>query len=327
MNSDKKSLAVFIDVENIYYSTMNNYSETPDWEWIVETSRSYGRIASIQAFGDWNEFASEISRIQKEGIQPVFVPRSQDGKSSLDCHLTVAAMKLFFQNKTLDTLILVSGDRDYIPLLAELKAIGKEVHILAVSGARSGDLTKIVDNVLEYSPEKENAPEIVSPKEHLELSRASELVIETIHKLEERYPGDRWVNLAPIGLELKKCDPNFSHKDYGYAKLVDLLNNIPEIEIKYDNYEKTIAVARIRSKGEAPTSEENHTGTIDNLLETYGFIHPDDGGENIFFHESALEGVDFIDLQLGDKVRYDTYMTERGPNAGPIILVDASWQD
>ncbi len=49
---NSSSIAVFIDVENIHYSTMNNYSETPDWTRIVNICKEYGRISSIQAFGD-----------------------------------------------------------------------------------------------------------------------------------------------------------------------------------------------------------------------------------------------------------------------------------
>ena len=319
----EKRVAVFIDVENIHYSTLNAYSETPNWSWIVQECRKKGRISSIQAFGDWIEFAAEVSEIQKNGIQPIFVPLSQNGKSSLDCYLTVSAMKLFFQNDTIDTLILASGDRDYIPLISELKALGKDIIILAVSDTLSNELRGIVDDMIEYEPpslkEKtiDHNSEVVSSdtKEVVE-----SLIKDTLRELERLSPNDRWVNLAAIGLELKKRDPDFSHKDYGYAKLVNMLEDIDGIEVRYDNYEKTIAVARM---AKYKSSKKRHEGYIVNIIydKGFGFIKPDDGDENLFFHSSNLENILFSDLKLGDRVSFDTINTERGISADRVRVV------
>ena len=203
------SVAVFIDVENIHYSTLNYYSETPDWSWVVDACKEYGRISSIQAFGDWIEFAKEVPEIQKNGIQPVFVPLSQDGKSSLDCYLTVSAMKLFFQNHVVDTLILASGDRDYIPLIAALKALGKKVIILAVPKTLSKELTTIVDDVISYKPI--SAGKTISPiVDSVDKKSVHEYVITTLTELELNSVINRWINLAKIGLSLKRKDSTFT---------------------------------------------------------------------------------------------------------------------
>lgn len=311
------SVAVFIDVENIHYSTLNNYSETPDWGKMVEKCKEYGRISSIQAFGDWVNFSKEIPEIQRCGIQPVYVPLSQDGKSSLDCYLTVSAMKLFFQNDTVDTLILASGDRDYIPLITELKSLGKQVIIVAVPGTLSQDLTTIVDEVIEYEPSK-----YIDTDAENSIATASygDFVTETIRDLEQHSISDRWVNLASIGLALKKRDSGFSHKLYGYKKLAEMLDDIDEVEIKYDNFEKTVALARTNLSTGHQALKREYKGTIQNLKEGYGFITPDDGGENIFFHYSQLLDVEFYQLNTGDKVSYGLYNTERGLNAENIKI-------
>lgn len=310
------SVAVFIDVENIHYSTLNHYSETPDWSWVVKACREYGRISSIQAFGDWIEFSKEVPEIQRNGIQPIFVPLSQDGKSSLDCFLIVSAMKLFFQNTTIDTLILASGDRDYIPLIAELKALGKKVIILAVPDTLSKDLTTIVDDVISYQPK--TGKQTKEWNEHLDKNSSHGYIINTLKQLEENSVNDRWVNLANIGLSLKRKDPTFTHAIYGYSKLVEMLDDIPEIEIKYDNFEKTIALARTVDSDSTEKQGEILSGVIKNLKEGYGFIDPENGGKNIFFHSSKLKGVGFSELQIGDRVSYSTYNTDRGINAENI---------
>lgn len=53
------------------------------------------------------------------------------------------------------------------------------------------------------------------------------------------------------------------------------------------------------------------TGTVKTLLHAkgFGFIAPDDGdGQNadLFFHHSALQGGHFDDLQLGQRVEFES---------------------
>jgi len=318
--TESSSVAVFIDVENIHYSTLNNYSETPDWSSIVDACKQVGRIASIQAFGDWIEFAKEVPEIQKNGIQPVFVPLSQDGKSSLDCYLTVSAMKLFFQNSTVDTLILASGDRDYIPLIAELKALGKKVVILAVPCTLSKDLTRIVDDVIAYEPASK-ANKHHSPHKNMDKAAACQWVLSTLTELEPRSSNDRWVNLARIGLELKRKNSSFNHDLYGYVKLSDMLDDMPQIELRYDSYEKNIALARTRSGNNTHDKKDCLTGAIVNIQNGYGFIRPDTGSGNIFFHSSKVADSQFTDLTAGDRVSYNIYDTDRGKSADHVRIL------
>lgn len=315
---NNSSVAVFIDVENIHYSTLNHYSETPNWSWMVGACKEYGRISSIQAFGDWIEFSKEVPEIQRNGIQPIFVPLSQDGKSSLDCFLIVSAMKLFFQNNTIDTLVLASGDRDYIPLIAELKALGKKVIILAVPDTLSKDLTTIVDGVISYKPKMDKQSNTAS--ESLDKNSSHEYVIDTLKALEGHSVNDRWVNLANIGLSLKAKDPTFSHAKYGYSKLAEMLDAIPRIEIKYDNFEKIAALARTIVGELTQIPGSTFSGSIKKIKEGYGFIGQDNGGEDIFFHSSKLNNVSFWELQVADKVSYSTYNTDRGLNAENIEI-------
>jgi len=321
--STSKAVAVFIDVENIHYSSLNNFAETPNWSKIVESCKRYGRIVSIQAFGDWLNFSKELPEIQRNAIQPVFVPLSQDGKSSLDCYLTVSAMKLFFQNHALDTIILASGDRDYIPLLAELKALGKRIIILAVQDTLSQDLTRIADDVIPYESSSSEA------REEIKFSHAEAVrfVIETLKSLEQTSFEGRWVNLATLGLEMKRRNPQFSHKHHGYGKLVEMLDDIKDVELSYDNHEKTIAMARIAADSDITVESPRQYGEVINLHDTFGFIRPDLDEDNIFFHISKVDENSADKLQPGDRVNYTCYRTHRGNNAENVMLETPSATD
>jgi CspA family cold shock protein len=47
----------------------------------------------------------------------------------------------------------------------------------------------------------------------------------------------------------------------------------------------------------------------------YGFITPDDGGEDLFVHFSAIQGRGFRSLEEGEKVTYEVGQGQMGPQA------------
>ena len=47
----------------------------------------------------------------------------------------------------------------------------------------------------------------------------------------------------------------------------------------------------------------------------YGFIKPDSGDKDVFFHAQSLVEVAFDDLQEGDNVTFDVEQGPKGPSA------------
>lgn len=60
-------------------------------------------------------------------------------------------------------------------------------------------------------------------------------------------------------------------------------------------------------------------GKIKRLSEKkFGFISPEDGGKDLFFHANDLVGDRFESLREGDTVTFDTKDTPKGPAATNI---------
>lgn len=60
------------------------------------------------------------------------------------------------------------------------------------------------------------------------------------------------------------------------------------------------------------------TGRIKKILRDkgFGFIEPDDGGDDVFFHRSRLgPKIQFEDLREGDEVQFMVRPGEKGPQA------------
>ena len=65
------------------------------------------------------------------------------------------------------------------------------------------------------------------------------------------------------------------------------------------------------------------TGSIKRIVRDkgFGFITPDDGSDDVFFHRSRLAPrVPFEDLREGDQVVFQTRPGEKGPQAFDVRL-------
>lgn len=58
-------------------------------------------------------------------------------------------------------------------------------------------------------------------------------------------------------------------------------------------------------------------GSIKTLVveKHFGFITPEDGSKDLFFHETGLVGVQFGELKSGDMVNFEVEQSEKGPRA------------
>ncbi|AXY42087.1 cold-shock protein [Halomonas alkalicola] len=66
------------------------------------------------------------------------------------------------------------------------------------------------------------------------------------------------------------------------------------------------------------------TGTVKWFNDTkgYGFISPDDGGDDLFAHFSEIQAEGFKTLQDGQKVTFEVTQGKKGLQASNIRLAD-----
>src|SRR5580765_2072660 len=150
MPNDERSLAIFIDFENLALG-FHGRRERFDIVRVLERLVEKGKIVAKKAYADWNRFANYTASLHEAAIELVEIPRrSQTGKNSADIRLCVDAMDLAYSKDHIDTFVVVSGDSDFSPLVSKLKELGKHVIGVGLANATSNLLRDNCDEFIYY---------------------------------------------------------------------------------------------------------------------------------------------------------------------------------
>lgn len=152
-------VALFMDFENIYISVRDVYNHNPNFEYIMEKASDYGRLIVSRAYADWYRYQRITNALYANGIEPVYVPTYYYGqdpdkataiKNSVDIHMVIDVMRMLYTHENIDTFIIVTGDRDFIPLINAIRQLGKECIVVGVAEASSSHLAQSADEFLFY---------------------------------------------------------------------------------------------------------------------------------------------------------------------------------
>ena len=120
-----KRIAVFVDVQNIYYTTRQAYGRQFDYRKLWQRIRTEGEIVSATAYaidrGDdkQRQFQNALKHIGFTVKLKPYIQRSDgSAKGDWDVGITIDIMKVA---KDVDTVVLLSGDGDFDLLLEEIK--------------------------------------------------------------------------------------------------------------------------------------------------------------------------------------------------------------
>ncbi len=144
--------AVFVDFENLFLSLKNR--EELNGQRIRELclaildhlkarlqvdkapmvlGRSYAAFDTYPGM----EVAHDLALM---GFDPQYVLTGHGGKNSADVQLACDVCRVLYRRPDIDAIVIVSGDRDFIPIARQVLEENRELRVVAIPDSTSGDL-------------------------------------------------------------------------------------------------------------------------------------------------------------------------------------------
>jgi len=152
----EQRVGIFIDTQNLYHSAKNLYKAKVNFGQVVKDAldgRVLIRALAYVVATEGGEEKSFFDALAKLGIEArtkdlqVFYGGTKKG--DWDVGIVIDAIKMA---KKLDTVILVSGDGDFVPLIEYLKNHeGCQVEVVAFGRSASGKLREAADDFIDLS--------------------------------------------------------------------------------------------------------------------------------------------------------------------------------
>ena len=227
-----EDLAIFIDWENIYISTVSEYNSKPNVSAILEKSREYGRIVSATAYADWTDgdFRDAPPTLYSNGISPRYISaryfpggKSQKRRTnSIDVMLAVECSDFLHTHPQVDTYVLVTGDGDFIPLVTLLRSRGKKVVVIGVSEATSYHLIESADDFISYASllEEERA---ARARDKGQKKKAADPFKELVRAVETLKKGGKTRVLGQVKQQMIVQLGSFDERNSGFKKFKDFV--------------------------------------------------------------------------------------------------------
>lgn len=149
-----KKVAVFVDVQNIYYTTRQAYGRQFNYRKLWQRLSSEGEIVSATAYaihrGDEKQlqFQNALKQIGFTVKLKPYIQRSDgSAKGDWDVGITIDVLEM---GKQVDTVVLLSGDGDFDLLLKKIKTdYGVSAEVYGVPALTANSL---IDAASVYHP-------------------------------------------------------------------------------------------------------------------------------------------------------------------------------
>ena len=151
----EQRVGVFIDTQNLYHSARNLYNTRVNFGAVLKDAVAGRKLVRAVAYvitteaGDEKNFFEALSKLgieTKTKDLQIFAGGAK--KADWDVGLAVDAIKM---SPRLDSVVIVSGDGDFVPLVEYLQTIGVQVEVVSFGKSTSGKLREAVDDFVDLS--------------------------------------------------------------------------------------------------------------------------------------------------------------------------------
>jgi len=146
-------VAVLIDVQNLYHSAKNLYQARVNFRAIVKTAvedrnliRAFAYVIKTKTGEEKPFFEALINLGIETRVKDLQEFYGGLKKGDWDVGITIDAVRI---SPSVDTIVLASGDGDFVQLVEYLKNQGKRVEAIAFGRSSSARLKEVVDEFID----------------------------------------------------------------------------------------------------------------------------------------------------------------------------------
>lgn len=245
-------LAVLIDADNVPYANVKGM--------LLEIAK-YGTPTFKRIYADWTKptVSGWKNVLLEHAITPVQQYSYTSGKNSSDSALIIDAMDILYTGRV-DGFCIVSSDSDFTRLATRLREAGMRVFGIGerktppafISACDKFIYIEILKSVEETIKKKEQPPRksrVANKKAKEEMPEAQapdnsvlaidpdlvKLLTSSVNDLADE---NGWAFLGDVGNLILKKKPDFDSRNYGFKKLVLLIESLDKFEINKENQGK-----------------------------------------------------------------------------------------
>ena len=254
--NEKNKMAVLIDSENV---------SSKNIEFIMKESIRHGFLTIKRIYGDWTDqrMTSWKKVLPDYAIQPIQQFKNTQGKNSTDSALIIDAMDILYTSEV-DGFIIVSSDSDYTKLAVRLRESGKVVVGIGeqktpkslVNACNEFRYIEILEKNFEGIKKELTQKNTKSEDTKKEDDELLQHLIEAYEMIEQE---SEWKNLSSVANNLKRLDPAFTPRTYGFGRLSHLMESYSKIfELRKDPRHRIIKVRKLQDEDVAKRRKRRH---------------------------------------------------------------------
>ena len=231
MENTKFNIAVLIDGDNAQPKLIKE---------ILEEVSKYGKATIRRIYGDWTQPQmngwKEI--INQYSISPIQKFAYTTGKNSTDSSLIIEAMDIL-HSKNVEGFCIVSSDSDYTGLAKRIREEG--LFVMGIGQKKTPSAFVQSCEIFTFSENLVAEIEVVAvakkkattkEKTTKETDTTSKINLSIINKAFEISTNeDDEAYISSIGANIRKIDPSFDSRTYGFRNLTKLFESIGKYQV------------------------------------------------------------------------------------------------
>lgn len=236
MESKTNKIAILIDGDNAQARLLKP---------ILEEVSKYGKVTIRRIYGDWTrpQMSSWKEKLNDLSFNPIQKFSYTSGKNSTDSSLIIDAMDIL-HDKIVDGFCIVSSDSDYTGLAKRIREDG--VFVMGVgmkttpnAFVQSCEVFTFCENITEEVPVETETPQV---SKTTSAPKGKKITKELARPKGKKYPSvdlnlinkaydlstseEEATSIAIIGSNLRKIDPSFDTRTFGFKTLTQLFYSL-----------------------------------------------------------------------------------------------------